>query len=119
MSKIVQAVNSMIANPKLISNVIKTDNDTYFLYKEKYKWSILKDPNGGVCLFYYPRNMSIEDVAAKFDFENIDFIRYSDEEIGTREARASFLELYNLIIEKVYNIDSVLEDIISDNEDLF
>lgn len=116
MSKIVQAVNSMIANSNLISKVIKNDNEIYFIYKEKYKWSIVKR-NGEVALFYYPGNIDFEYLASLEDFDGVDIVHYSDKEIGTKEAKASFIELYDLINGKVYEIDSVLDDIISDSED--
>jgi len=41
---------------------------------------------------------------------------YKDSEIGTREARASFTELYSLLTEKVYGVDEVLDDIIADDD---
>jgi hypothetical protein len=37
---------------------------------------------------------------------------YSDGSIGTQEAKASFRDLYDLLTEKVYGIDLVLDDII-------
>lgn len=119
MSKIVQAVNSMIANPALITNVMRGDSELFFLYKNKYKWSMAKRDNGHH-LWYYPGDENLEVLVA-FDgtgmgFEDIAMVHYHDGEIGTKEAKASFSELYTILSEKVYGIDTVLDDIISDND---
>ena len=41
-------------------------------------------------------------------------VTYKDTEIGTKEAKASFAELHTLIKERVYGVNDVLDDIISD-----
>ena len=43
MTKIVQAVNAMISNPDKIKSVIPNGQEFFFIYKDKYKWSILKN----------------------------------------------------------------------------
>lgn len=117
MSKIVQAINSMIANPSLITNVIKADDELFFLYKQKYKWSITRRDDGHH-LWYYPDNLPLEDLAHIFsmgmDFKSIPMVHYHDGEIGTKEAKSSFAELYTTITEKAFGINEVLDDIISD-----
>lgn len=119
MSKIVQAVNVMIANPSLISNVLKGDREIFFLYKNRYKWSMDRRDDGHH-LWYYPGDDDLEYlVGAEIvggPFEGISMVHYYDGEIGTKEAKASFAELYNVISEKVYGVDKVLDDIISDGE---
>lgn len=118
MSKIVQAVNSMIAHDDLISNVLKGDHEYFFLYKNKYKWSIAQR-DGEVSLWYYPGSQNLEalrEYEQMGDWEGVDMVRYTDREIGTKEAIASFSELFILIKEKLYRIDDVLNDIISDDE---
>ena len=116
MSKIVQAVNAMIANPKLITKVIKGEREIFFLYKEKYKWSMAKNEQGH-SLWFYPGTDSLEQLASYegFDWEdNVPMVFYQDTKIGTKEAKASFAELYTLLNEKVFGVGEVLDDIISD-----
>lgn len=117
MSKIVQAINSMITNKEKISNVIKSSEEYFFLYKSKYKWSMaLRDD--GYHLWYYPGGDSLDFLAsmAHSSWDNgVPMIHYFDGEIGTKEARASFAELYTILSEKLYGIDDVLNDIISDD----
>lgn len=116
MSKIVQAVNAMVANPDLITKVVRGDSEYFFLYKDKYKWSMTKRPKG-LYLWYYPGEESLEELAARDPggFDDVDMVSYSDVEIGTTEAKASFAELFTLLNEKIYGVNLVLEDIISDN----
>jgi hypothetical protein len=118
MSKIVQAVNSMISNQKLITNVIQGDKELFFLYKGKYKWSVNgRAPDKDCLIFYYPGDEPLE-VLASFendDWEGTPMIVYRASELGTKEAKASFLELSNIIKEKLYGVNDVLDDIISDD----
>ena len=115
MSKIVQAVNAMISNHKLISNVVRGENEVFFLYKEKYKWS-MAFRDGSYYLWYYPGNQSLEDLSQERWDDDIPMVSYKDADIGTKEAKASFAELYTLVKEKVYGVDEVLDDIIGDDD---
>lgn len=120
MSKIVQAVNAMISNPDLISNVIPNDKEFFFLYKNKYKWSITRNKDNVHILWYYPGTESLESLAstpAQY-WEETQMVTYRDTEIGTKEAKASFAELYTLIKENAYGVNEVLDDIISDLDSL-
>lgn len=115
MSKIVQAVNAMIANSKLITTVVRRGDDLFFLYKDKYKWSIAKRGEEYL-LWFYPGKETLEQIASHegADWDKVDMVTYRDSEIGTHEAKASFSELYQLLGEKVYGVNDVLDDIISD-----
>jgi len=117
MSRIVTAVNAMIVNPGLITHVIAGEADEiFFLYKEKYKWSMARR-QGGISLWFYPvERITIEELAAAedADWEDIPMVHYRDIDIGTKEAKESFSELYTLLNEKVYGMDEVLDDISSD-----
>lgn len=117
MSKIVQAINSIISNAKNIGNVSRGDSELFFTYKEKYKWSISKRGDD-FYLWFYPRNISIHDLvaSARHDWEGIEMVTYQASEIGTREALSSFSELFTVISGKLYGIDGVLDDIISDDD---
>jgi hypothetical protein len=124
MSKIVQAANVMVSNPALISDVLfgsAEPDEVFFTYKSKYKWSITKneDSNGCHLLHYYPsEDISIEALAAMDNFDwNLynQIVTYSSQEIGSKEAKETFSELYTITIEKQFGMDTVLDDIISDD----
>ena len=63
MSKIVQAVNSMIANDNYISSVLQGQSEIFFLYKGLYKWSITKRDDG-YHLWFYPGGQELRSLAA-------------------------------------------------------
>lgn len=114
--KIVQAVNAMISNPDKITKVIKNDEEYFFIYRDAYKWSMRKNEEGEHVLWFYPFEENIENLAAygADDWANVNMVAYKDSEIGTKEARASFAELYTLLKERVFGMNFVLDDIISD-----
>jgi len=121
MSKIVQVINAMIVNPDKIKSVIASGTEYFFIYKDKYKWSIIKNEQGDYIIFYYPDDISLEEVVSisNQNWQNLNAIKYAVSDIRTREAEASFSELYTLVSEKAYGIDEVFKDIISDlDEDL-
>jgi hypothetical protein len=117
MSKIIQAINAMISNPDLITNVVQSGKEFFFLYKNKYKWSIRTDNSeeDNYFLFFYPGDMTIDILAGldPEDWDDVPLIRYQASEIGTKEARASMSELYTLVQERLYRINEALDDIIS------
>ena len=117
MSKIVQAVNAMISNQENITKVIRGGDEFFFLYRDKYKWSIKKsDEDNTHVLWYYPGPEPLEKLAslAGGDWGNISMVMYRDDEIGTREASATFAELYTIVKERLYRVNDVLDDIIGD-----
>lgn len=112
--KIIQVINAMISNSEKISNVLKNDSEYFFLYNEKHKWSI-KQNNDSYILFFYPTpNFTIEELANQIDWSNFnEIISYRSDEIKTREAIESFSELYQIVSEKLYGIDDIFDEIIS------
>lgn len=118
MSKIVEAVNVMILNPEKITNVIKRESEYYFIYKDKYKWSINGLPSGSYTLVYYASDISLDELA-NFEQENWehfnDMVIYRCSDIGTKEATQTFRDLYSILNEKVFGVDEVLSDIIKDD----
>lgn len=117
MAKIIEAANAMIANPLKITNVIINGDEVFFLYKNKYKWSLTETDQGEYMLFYYPGNQSIETLASMSEYQwddSVPMIRYSSETIGTKEAMATFKDLYTLVKGKAFGIDEALDDIIGD-----
>ena len=116
MSKIIAAANSMLANQEKISSVMageQTPSEMFFLYDNKYIWSINKS-SGHYWLCFYPGNHSVEDIASTQDWDTINFVTYSTKEIGAREALDTFAELYTVAKEKLFGVNQVLDDIISD-----
>lgn len=121
MTKIVQAVNAMISNPDKIKSVIPNGQEFFFIYKDKYKWSILKNEQDDYILFYYAETMDLEEIVNlnNNNWQQLNFVKYALSEIRTREAAESFSELYIVVSEKAYGIDEMFKDIIADmDEDL-
>lgn len=116
MSKIVQAVNAMISNKQLIKDVLLGDREVFFRYRNKYKWSIRQTEDGEYILWHYPGGGDLEELAAYIDddWEGVPMVSYKTSEIGTKEAEASFAELYQIVKERAYGMDEILDDIISD-----
>ncbi|ENW98604.1 hypothetical protein F900_03205 [Acinetobacter modestus] len=121
MTKIVQAVNAMISNPDKIKSVVPNGQEFFFIYKDKYKWSILKNEQEDYLLFYYAESMDLDEIInlSNSNWQHLNFIKYAVSEIRTREAAESFSELYTVVSEKAYGIDEMFKDIIADmDEDL-
>lgn len=128
MSKIVEAINSMIKNKSQIEDVTvyicDLENYRVYMYIFKYKhyiWSIEDTSeavaNGGYELKYYPGFTSVPQLLNCLDHRGMaqnEYIRYDSTVMNEIEATESFRELYQIIIEKLHNIDKVLDDIISD-----
>lgn len=117
MSKVVQAVNAMLSNPEKITGVHENDNEYYFEYNGKFKWSIRQGENGSILLYFYPGDESFTYLANVHPSEwgEVKMVVYRDSEIGTREARASFAELLKAVQEKLYGVDALLDEIIKDD----
>lgn len=119
MSKIVTAINVMVSNPDRIKNVIKgySDSECFFVYDDKHPWSIIKHNDGGYYMAYYPGNQDISKLAQIPDEHwheaNVNCVTYTSKDLGTKEAKESMAELYNIVNEKVYGMDDVLDDIIN------
>lgn len=113
MSKIVTAVNVMISCASMISGVLQNGSKLFFLYDDKYKWSLgYDDDTDNYYLFYYPGSEPIDRLAA-MDFYEASYVSYSTEtDLKTREAKESLAELYRILKEKIHGVDKVLDDII-------
>lgn len=115
MSKIVRAVNSMVSKPEKITDVVRKENEYYFLYDNKYVWSMVHSNEEKVhFLHFYPRKPSIEDLLGVTDWNRVDLVTYDTKTLGTREATESFSELRELLKERVLGADKALDDIIGD-----
>ncbi len=128
MDKIVRAINVMISNRDKISDVMEhpITKELFFLYKNKYVWSIFKKPEDDeITIYFYkdderlsPLNY-LKKLLAKDNFGDVQFMCYRSSEINTREARASFQELYLTVKEKLLGVDEVLDDILHDDDTPF
>jgi hypothetical protein len=114
MSKIVTAINVMITNSDKITNVCKNGEEIFFLYRNKYIWSIRASKE--YYLYYYPEKYEIAYLSnlGEEQWENIDMVIYTTKDLNTREAVDSFKELYEVVLAKILGIDEVLDDIISE-----
>lgn len=118
MSKIVQAVNAMLSNREKIAKVCENEDEYYFVYGDKYKWSIRRGEGGAILLYFYPGEESFQYLSTTHpaDWSDVKFVVYKDADIGTKEAKASFLELLNVVQEKLYGVDAMLDEIIKEDE---
>ena len=117
MSKIVEAINVMIANNEKIDKAFKGEYDAevFFQYAHKHKWSIIKSDRDEYYLHYYPVAMPLEDLASmpsEMWAEFSQMVSYNSTTLGTKESKDSLRELYVIAREKVYGMDDVLDDII-------
>jgi len=126
MSKIVEAINTMVKNNRLIEDVAilsdynndKSQNKYFFKYKS-YIWSIkdLDLEDNDFELIYYPGHNFVSDVLSEIRKPGLNdegYVKYLSSDIKTREATESFTDLYRIVKEKLYNVDKVLDDIIGD-----
>ena len=118
MSKIVKAVNVMVSNSNLITDVVKGQHETecFFKYDKKHHWSILRNPEKQFYLSYFPGEPNLKDLAKIRDDEWVMYaphnVNYSTKELATREAIETFGELFSIVNSKVHGMDDVLDEII-------
>ena len=130
MSKIVQAINVMIASKDKIGDVRQGSyNDEYFFsYNSKYVWSILRlEDTGDFVISNYP--LPSGRTVAEYtnylstleltEFTNMNYVFYSTLNLKTREAKESFSELFTILKEMFLGIDKTLDDIIKSFEPPF
>lgn len=116
--KIVQVVNAMITSKEKISNVIRDNDEFYFIYDQKYKWSISKvDSDDDYFINFYPKDdINIEEISLQRGWGNYkDYVTYSTMDLKTREAHETFTELYQVVAGKLYGIDEIFDNIIGDD----
>jgi len=146
MSKLIQAINTMIINSDKISEGIVYKGEYFFRYMS-YVWSIKpSDFNRDYfILTYYPNYSSVLNLKADMqnkadmhlgttvksinkspseklrdkllnytsDIKPAGIVTYNSESYKTKEAIESFRDLYKTVSEKLYDVDNVLDDIIS------
>ena len=121
--KIVLVINSMISNQEKITNVIPNQGEFYFLYDGRHKWSIdkiVEQHKENYLINFFPNDPtagvgSLEEIYETRMWGNPLFhvASYSTKELNTVEAYESFKDLYDILFNKVYGIDDVFDEIIS------
>ncbi len=113
--KIVQVINAMITNQSKITDVHRNNEEYFFLYDKKHKWSILKNDSEDYSIHFYPNVEVGPDILANVNnWDGIDFVSYSTEDLKTKEAIESYRELYQIVADKLYGIEDIFNEIIAD-----
>ena len=105
----------MITNSQRISNVIERENEFFFVYNDKHKWSIIGSDNS-IVLFLYPnKDITLEELAFEVNFDEYKaYVSYRSEDFKSIEATESFKELLKIVKDKIYGVDSILDDILKE-----
>lgn len=105
----------MISKNHLITDVIKKDSEFFFNYNKKHKWSVSKNNEEIYYVHFYPsKELTINDLRAIEDWTYYeDYVTYKSSDFKTVEADESFRELYQVVSSKLFNIDSVFDEIIN------
>jgi hypothetical protein len=121
--KIVLVINTMITNKEKISNIILDEKEIFFLYDNKYIWSIEKineNWSDQYVVNFFPKDRNsivqedIEDIVHKKRFGTLSNIAtYSTVELKAVEAFESFKDLYQILLDKLYGIDEMFDDILT------
>lgn len=111
-------MNAMLINANKIDPVFEQQEEFFFQYDKKHKWSIC-EVNSDVVLSLYAKNDgSLEDVMRSRLFGSVpNTVSYSANDQATKEAWESFQELLNFVKEKALGVTEVLDDIIADLDD--
>lgn len=117
MSKIIQVINSMILNKKLIDVKVTDNINYYFTYNENYKWCIWRYHQGsGINLTFYPigAEVTMEVLYNDIQFDNntIQKITYTSDDYKNKEAIETFQDLYKIIQEKALGVDGIFDDLL-------
>jgi len=116
MSKIITAINKMIENKDAITNVILSEEEYFFLYKNKIKWSIIEDDDKDITLVLYPDSSSkLDELANTTNWDKVNMVTYNTYDFKTQEANESFNELLQIVKGKVFGVDNLLDEIIGDD----
>ena len=115
MNKILEAMKKMASKPDNITSVTKSnDNEIFFMYNNKYCWGMLRNKRGDqLTLYYYPYG-DPSDLIHVSDWEDVEMRSYSENDFTEPEANSIFEALYAVLDGKLYDLDSVLNEILDD-----
>ncbi|WP_194975128.1 hypothetical protein [Aquiflexum lacus] len=112
--KIIQVLNSIIEKKEKISNVKPNGNAYFFLFDGEFKWAIERDNSGVYAVYFFPSNeLLIDQFSNPLVWMEEDYVKYSTEELKSKEAFETFKDLYQVVIDKVFDIDKMFDKIIS------
>lgn len=118
MSRIVSAVNVMILNSKKIDPILVQNDEYFFVYDNKHKWSVIESNDDIVLRLYAKNDQTLEQIVSAQIFGAIpNTVSYSARELGGREVWQSWKELLTLVKEKALGVRDVLDEIISSADD--
>ncbi|WP_333865572.1 hypothetical protein [Sphingobacterium sp.] len=112
MEKIQAVIQSLVNNPNKISQVERSSDELYFLVDQKYKFSIIKSDGEDIYYlhFYSDNSMSIEQLIRGVDWSNYhEYVTFNSRELNEFEL---FDNLYKKVKNKLFNIDSVFDEIL-------
>lgn len=112
MSKIIQAINNIIEHSDKITSVIRIENENFFNYSGHIMSIIEYGEGESYRIYIYPNFSSTLDVKSIENPRNFDHVFYDTDNIKGREALESFNNLYSIVAEKIYGVDTILDDII-------
>lgn len=107
MKEIVNTINAMVSNPELITSVLRGQNEAecFFIYDQKYIWSILKRVDGEFYLACYPDEQDISGLASiherAWHYIGPHCIEYTSDQLGIVEAKSSMNELFDIVNAKM------------------
>ena len=113
MEKVLNVLESLIKNPKKISNINKSGDEFYFLVDTKYKFSLVKsEMENNYYLHFYPKNdISLEQLLNIRDWSQYaDIVTYDSIDLSSFDL---FDELYQILKNKQYDIDTLFDDILN------
>ncbi|MGN7887388.1 hypothetical protein [Dyadobacter sp. 22481] len=121
MDQIIQVINAMIENQSKISNVEPYHKSYFFVYNGKYIFSIvpkMSPPDEAFWLNVFPSpKYTVQDIMRNFDkeddAENIPQVTYDSDDFKSPEATETFRELMQVVKSKLYNLDAVFSDILT------
>lgn len=117
MDKIIEVINKMISNSNKITRCIRSGEEYFFEYNDRYKWSIAEAGEDSSYqdydLYLYPSTQhTLDEWSQIMRGSSDDFILYKASVYKSQEALESFQELLVKVRQKALGIDDILEDII-------
>lgn len=121
MDKIIPTMQAMLKHPENISDVcVGTEShveEYFFVYGDKYKWSISQAEDGSYNLYYYALpQFTIKKIAGmRIEEQQPNLMWFTSKNFPGKEQQLAFADLYKVVKAKLFNIDAVMEDIIGDD----
>lgn len=111
--RIAEVLKTMLRNKELISRPIykKEEREFYFLYDQKYKWSILTSPSGAEFTVYiYPGEENLQQVYD--DWSTAEKISFSTVSLTDYEFRTACRALYEYLRDDYFGVERLFNEIL-------